>query len=157
MESATTNRPSVKPPNGVMSAKVDANGRVKLPARFVEYWSQLEDKRIFATLLNGMARMYLNGSWERNLDLLKPWPAKRKAMALVAGMYGQDLEVDEMRRVTLPPLMRKELGLENQQIHIQFHDDVAMMYTDAQFAEQTAAARMVVDEWFGEAEALGFV
>ena len=118
MESATTNRPSVKPPNGVMSAKVDANGRVKLPARFVEYWSQLEDKRIFATLLNGMARMYLNGSWERNLDLLKPWPAKRKAMALVAGMYGQDLEVDEMRRGGWAPPVRKGVGVGEQHNYI---------------------------------------
>lgn len=140
-----------------MSVKLDGNGRMKLPARMVEFWSQLEDKRIFATVLNGMGRMYLNGSWERNLDLLKPWPKKRKAMALIAGMYGQDVEVDELRRLTLPPMMRKELGLDNQQVFIQFHDDVAMIYTEAQFAAQTAAAQEEVEGFFGEAEELGFI
>lgn len=157
MEDAAPTRHSPKPPSGVLSVKADGNGRIKLPVRMAEYWSQLDDKRIFATVLDGMGRMYFNGSWERNLDLLKAWPKKRKKMAFLGGSSGQDLDVDEMRRVTLPAVMRKELGLDNQQLHIQFYDDVAMIYTDAQFNAEVAAAKQELEGFFDEAEELGFV
>jgi DNA-binding transcriptional regulator/RsmH inhibitor MraZ len=157
MEGAVSTRSAVKPPSGALSVKTDSNGRMKMPVRMAEYWGQLEDKRIFATVLNGMGRMYFNGSWERNLDLLKAWPKRRKALALAGGSSGQDLDVDETRRVTLPPVMRKELGLDNQQLYIQFHDDVALIYTEEMFGPAVAAAKQEVAEFYGEAEELGFV
>lgn len=150
-------RTAVANPRGFISVKVDGNGRIKLPARFLEYLAQLTDKRIYATLINGMARLYMNGAWERNLELLKPWPKKRRALDMVAARYGQDLEVDDAGRITLPQALRKKLQLENQQIYFLFYDDVALIYTEPQYETATAAAEQEVADFLGEAEDLGFV
>lgn len=150
-------RTVVPNPRGAMSIKVDGNGRIKLPARFLEYLAQLTDKRIYATLINDSARLYMNGSWERNLDLLKPWPRKRRALDMVAARYGQDLELDDAGRITLPQALRKKLNLENQQIYFVFHDDVALIYTEAQYESAMAAAEQELAGFLDEAEDLGFV
>lgn len=136
---------------------MDGAGRLKLPAKVLEVLGRLAEKTLFVTKLKGMARIYTNGSWERNLDKLNGLPQLRKSMAIEADRYGADVELDPQGRITLPQAMRKEMGLEDEQVYLRFYEDVIFVYTQGQYAAEVDAAAKVVSEGMEQAEALGFV
>lgn len=145
-------------PRGFHAAKVDSAGRLKLPSAVLNHLVRLHDRNLFVTKLRGTARIYTNGSWERNLDKLSSKPAVRAAVATEADRYGADVETDPQNRITLPQLLRKEMGLEDQTLHLRFYDDVVMLYTQAQYEEETRKSEaFLVEQGYREAEELGFV
>lgn len=155
MNQSAPTRVDVENPRGFLSARVDANGRIKLPARFIEYLEELPSKRMYITQINGMARIYMNGSWERTLDQFTLEPKKRKALELVAAKYGEDVEADKTGKITLPQALRRELKLEGEMIQMLFDRDVARIYSTAQHDAATEAAEAYVAGFIGEAEDLG--
>ena len=67
MEAGTSPRP-LRNPRGYHATRVDPAGRLKLPARFLEYIRSLPDQILFVTVVKDLAKIYVNGAWERELD-----------------------------------------------------------------------------------------
>ena len=158
MEKLMTSEVPLRNPRTFIGAKVDSAGRVKLPAKVLEFLSRLADKNLFVTRLKGMARIYTNGSWERNLNLLNHLPAVRKAMATEADKYGVEAELDPQGRITLPQLLRKEMGLEDKSIYMRFDADVVFIYTQEQYEAETNKARAELEAGgYEQADKAGFI
>ena len=117
----TTPRP-LRNPRGYHATRVDGTGRLKLPSRFSDYIHQLAEQTLFATKIKNVARIYVNGAWERELDKLAPEPALRKRMARTAEAFGGDVDLDPQGRVTLPQKLREALELENKQVQLRFFE-----------------------------------
>lgn len=148
---------ALRNPRGFHAAKVDAAGRLKLPAAVHDYLEKLPDKSLFVTLLKGMARIYTGGSFDSNLAKLDSKPQLRAAMAIEADRYGDNANIDPQRRITLPQPLRKAMGLEEQTVHLRFYEDVIFLYTQDQFEKATEAAAALLDGSYDEAAELGFV
>jgi MraZ protein len=128
---------------GAMAAKVDNSGRLKLPAKVQEYLGELPEKKLFITLNEGMAKLYTNGSWDRNLKILQACttdPDAADRVALIADYYGADAEMDSNGRVTLPQELRRKLGLEDQSVQLRFFEDVIKVYKQSDFMTALAEA-----------------
>lgn len=159
MEKSTTAEVPLRNPRSFIQAKVDAAGRVKLPAKVLEFLSRLADKNLFVTRLKGMARIYTNDSWEHNLNRLNHDASLRRAVATEADKYGAEVELDPQGRITLPQLLRKEMGLEDKPIYVRFDSDVLFLYTQEQYESHTDEARRKLEEEGGYelAEKAGFI
>ena len=112
----------VVPPRGFFSARVDEKGRLKLPAAMVQYLVGLGEQRVFITTLDrATARVYPISVWLETEKLLEE-PGEdaedRNDVAMVAYHYGADSEIDPQGRVLVPQELRRELKLENEQVHL---------------------------------------
>lgn len=136
--------PPPRPPHGAMPAKVDASGRLKLPVKVQEYLNSLSDRKLFITLNEGIAKLYTNGSWDRNLRVLQSCisdPDAADRVALLADYYGNESEMDSSGRVTLPQELRRDLGLEDQPVQLRFFEDVIKVYKQSDFQALLSDAR----------------
>lgn len=124
---------SPRNPRGFHSTKVDAAGRMKLPAKIQDFLKLLTDKGLFATFFDGMARIYCNGSLERNLAKLEGDSDAYEWASKTADRFGSDVELDSQWRITFPPTLRAAVDLKDQQVHLRMQDDVITVYTQAQF------------------------
>ena len=70
LSAGTSPRP-LRNPRGYHATRVDPTGRLKLPARFVDYIRAQPDQVLFATVVKDLAKIYVNGAWERELDKLR--------------------------------------------------------------------------------------
>jgi DNA-binding transcriptional regulator/RsmH inhibitor MraZ len=130
---ASAPRP-LRNPRGYHATRVDPAGRLKLPVRFLEYIRTLPDQILFVTVVKDMAKIYVNGAWERELDKLPPEDADvRDRIARTAEAQGGDVECDPQGRVTLPPKVREFLKLENQAVQLRFSEDIIAVYTQERF------------------------
>jgi len=145
-----------RPPRGFHATKVDAAGRLKLPARYQEYLKMLAEKSLFVTLFQDMARIYTNGSWERNLEKLSPNPEAKARIAKFGDRYGSDVDVDPQGRITLPQLLRKQLNLEDQTVQLRFYDDVIAVYSQARYEAEMGQIEQGIGEDLSWAASLGF-
>jgi DNA-binding transcriptional regulator/RsmH inhibitor MraZ len=118
---------------------VDATGRLKLPSRFTDYIRQLPEQTLFATKVRDVARIYVNGAWERQLDKLASDPKLRNRIARTAEALGGDVDLDPQGRVTLPQKLREVLQLENQAVQLRFFEDIITLYVQEQFEEEFKA------------------
>lgn len=137
-------RTPLRAPLGFHPVKIDGAGRLKLPAKYLEYLQGLENHHLFATEYRGMARIFTNGSWERNLSKLDSDPGLKKRFAFRAESIGGDLDIDKEGRVTLPQLLRKELGLENEAVQIRFYEDVISIYSQEQYDAEKSRVKVAI-------------
>lgn len=119
-------------PKGHQTCKIDAAGRLKLPAKYQEYLKDLADKYLFLTVHKGMARIFTNGSWERTVAKIED-KALRKRFTFRAEARGGDVELDPQGRVTLPQGLRKDLNLEDTTVQLRFYEDVITIYSQEQY------------------------
>ena len=116
--------PQNEPPNGMYPARVDDKGRLKLPVGFQQYFAGLQEKKLFVTSLDRrIGQIYSIANWRETKKFLygqkeNSKPARR--IAFNAQDLGADSEMDNQGRVLLPPEMRRELGIENQNVRL-FH------------------------------------
>jgi DNA-binding transcriptional regulator/RsmH inhibitor MraZ len=125
----------LRAPLGFYPCKVDAAGRLKLPAKYQEYLDKLPDKYLFVTESRGLARIYTNGSWERRLARIED-PQLRWRETFRAELVGCDVDVDPQGRITLPQQLRKELGLEDKTVQLRFYEDVITIYPPDKFEQE---------------------
>lgn len=129
----TSPRP-LRNPRGYHATRVDPTGRLKLPARFVEYIRAQPDQILFATVVKDLAKIYVNGAWERELDKIPPDEGHvRDRIARTAEAMGGDVDCDPQGRVTIPQRVREFLKLENQQVQLRFSEDIISVYTQERF------------------------
>jgi MraZ protein len=112
----------VAPPRGFFSARVDEKGRLKLPVAMVQYLVGLGEQKVFITTLDrSTARVYPISVWletEKMLEQAGDDAEDRNDVAMVAYHYGADSEIDPQGRVLVPTDLRRELKLENEQVHL---------------------------------------
>lgn len=125
----------LRAPLGFYPCKVDAAGRLKLPAKYQEYLDKLPDKYLFVTESRGLARIYTNGSWERRLARIDD-PQLRWRETFRAELVGCDVDVDPQGRITLPQQLRKEMGLEDKTVQLRFYEDVITIYPPEKFEQE---------------------
>ena len=146
----------MRSPHGFHATRIDATGRLKFPARFSEYIRQLPEQTLFATKIKDVARIYVNGAWERELSKLAGEPMLRKRVARTAEAFGGDVDLDPQGRVTLPQKLREALGLENQQVQLRFFDDIITLYLQEQFETEFQANLAASPTDLERAAELGF-
>ena len=136
-------------PRGFHAGKVDAAGRIKLPAPFTKYLAKMENMDLFMTEYRGKARIFTNGSWRKLVALLDDAPDQQDVFTSAAESIGGDIELDPQGRITIPQKLRAELKLEDQPVQLRFHEDVITFWTIAEYeAMQTrnAPAKSEVEE-----------
>lgn len=135
----TSPRP-LRNPRGYHATRVDPAGRLKLPARFLEYIRTLPEQILFVTVVKDLAKIYVNDAWERELDKLPADEADvRDRIARTAEAQGGDVEFDPQGRVTLPPKVREFLKLENQAVQLRFSEDIISVYTQERYEAELQA------------------
>lgn len=149
MAQSVSNPGRAKSPRGFFSASIDKAGRLKMPAKYKEHLEGLDEKSMFVTLNEGMAKIYTNGSWDRNLAILQSTTEateEAERVATLADVYGEDVQMDSNGRVTLPQELRRKLGLEDQPVQLRFFvEDVIKVFTLAQYQRVVAAAEQTAD------------
>jgi MraZ protein len=103
-------------------SRLDDKGRMKMPASFQQYFAALPEKTLFVTSLDRrIAQIYPMEVWRQNEKFFETYrekPALAKRIAFNANDLGAEAEMDSQGRITLPPELRKELGLENQTVRL---------------------------------------
>ena len=125
-------------PRGYHPVKVDAAGRVKLPAQFRRYIETRADRTLLFTILQDFPRIFTNGSFQGMLGAVEKKDTRRKIKDS-ADMDGENVELDPQGRITLPTAHRKRLGLEDCTIWLRYNDDVISIFNEEQYAARRAA------------------
>src|SRR5689334_15961300 len=103
-------------------SRLDDKGRIKMPAAFQQYFAALPEKKLFVTSLDRrIAQIYPIHVWRQNETFFQTFrdePKKSKRVAFNAADLGAEAEMDAQGRITFPPELRRELGLEDQTVRL---------------------------------------
>lgn len=134
----------VEPPRGTHQARVDDKGRLKLPAIFQKYLTELGESTVFITTLDAVtARIYPISVWKQNEMLFEAAsedPDGAADVAFVANDFGADSEVDGQGRVLVPTELRRTLGLENQPVWLDCYKGRINIYSKDVYEQRRARA-----------------
>lgn len=99
---------------GTYPAKVDAKGRVKIPAAFLEALKDLGDEYYVTSDNGNYVRVYPMKKWREIEEKLARVPSynktKQKFLAL-ANYFGQAVNMDKQGRVLIPPVLREAAAM----------------------------------------------
>jgi MraZ protein len=102
--------------------RLDEKGRVKMPAAFQQFFAALPEKKLFVTSLDRrIAQIYPMEVWRQNEKFFETYrdnPNVAKNVAFNAADLGIEAEMDAQGRITFPPELRRELGIENQTLRL---------------------------------------
>ena len=134
------------PPRGMYPARVDDRGRVKLPAQFQNFLGALKDKKLFVTSLDRrIARIYPMSLWRQNEKFFQGYvenPEVAESIWFNANDLGSEAEMDAQGRVLLSPELRRELGIENQSVHMDSTPKgVLRIMSEAEYTRQREAGK----------------
>jgi MraZ protein len=125
-------------------ARMDDRGRVKVPAPFKEYLEKFEDKRLFVTSLDRrIALVYPIIFWKQTEKFLEAYsedPEAAENLAFNAADLGTETEMDAQGRVLFSPELRRELGLEDQEVHLYNFGGHIEVLSPPLYAERKSAA-----------------
>jgi len=153
--------PKSEPPNGMYPARVDDKGRLKLPVGFQNFVSGLPEKKLFVTSLDRrIGQIYPIRIWRENKDFLYEYrdnPKAAKRISFNAQDLGADSEMDNQGRVLLPPEMRRELGIENQNVRLFAYKGRIQILSEAIYEEQKKQAAASAEEDLDTLEGAGLL
>ena len=134
-----------EPPRGTFSGRVDEKGRLKLPAPIAQYLGKLGEQKVFVTTLNtSTALIYPISVWRETENMLEE-PGEdadlRADVAFVANHYGEDTEIDAQGRVLMPTTLRRELGLEKDDVHLLCYKRRIEVFGSRVYSERLETAR----------------
>ena len=142
--------PQNEPPNGMYPGRVDDKGRLKLPVGFQQYFSGLTEKKLFVTSLDRrIGQIYPIAVWRENKKFLNEYRENPKAAARIsfnAQDLGADSEMDGQGRVLLSPELRRELGIENQSVHLYAYKGRIEILSEAIYAERKQQSAASAEE-----------
>ncbi len=102
--------------------RLDDKGRIKMPAAFQQYIAALPEKKLFVTSLDRrIAQIYPMDVWRQNekfFQTYREYPKVAKKIAFNAADLGAEAEMDAQGRITFPPELRRELGMEDQPVRL---------------------------------------
>ena len=103
-------------------SRLDDKGRIKMPAAFQQYIAALPEKKLFVTSLDRrIAQIYPIEVWRQNGKFFENYrenPRLAKRIAFNAADLGAEAEMDSQGRITFPPELRRELGMEDQTVRL---------------------------------------
>lgn len=109
-------------PSSILPTRIDDKGRIKLPADFFHFFEALPERKVYVTSTDGrIAEIYPISTWretEKFYIANRKMDSARRAL-FTAGRLGSNCEVDSQGRVTIHSTLRAELGLDNQELHLQ--------------------------------------
>jgi len=139
---------TVEAPFGFLAARVDDQGRLKLPAAITQYFAALKEQRVFVTTLDETTgRIYTIPGW-REIEALLSKPGERAReradRRFIAKHYGADTEIQAQGRILLPAPLRKKLDLENASAHLECVNGHIEIYSEATYNRYLAQAQVSV-------------
>jgi DNA-binding transcriptional regulator/RsmH inhibitor MraZ len=114
--------PVVEFPRVTARAKIDDKGRIKLAADYLHFFDALPERKVFVTSLDrAIAEIYPISSWREMEKFLaeKEFMPEAVRAANNASLLGSECEVDGQGRVNINADLRRVLGLDGQELHIQ--------------------------------------
>lgn len=112
----------VEIPRGRYAGRLDDKGRLKLPVDFVQFFKALPETKMFLTSLDRrIATLYPIAEWRANEKFFYNFranPAAVKRTMFNAQDLGAILDMDAQGRITVHPDLRRELGMEGQELHL---------------------------------------
>lgn len=115
---------------GNFSAKIDAKGRLKIPAAFRSHIEEAHGAALFVTSLSGESVLiYPMPVWigieEKLARVPSTHPARKKYLDRV-NFFGQPAEVDRQGRVSVHPRLREAAGMAGEVAVIGQQDHLAV-------------------------------
>jgi MraZ protein len=127
-------------PLGMYPVRIDAQGRLKLPSDFQQYFSKVGQNKFFITSLDRrIGYLYPSAVWRENLKFFAAYrddPATARAIKFNSTDLGREVEVDSQWRLMLPEKLRGALGLENQTIQL-YAVDARFEFLNEQVYQET--------------------
>ncbi len=100
---------------GHYTARIDAKGRLKVPAQFRRLIEEKHGQDFYITSLNGdCVRIYPLPEWEgieQRLSLLPTMDPARRRFLDRTNYFGQQATIDGQGRLLIHPLLRKSAGV----------------------------------------------
>ncbi|HWE50742.1 MAG TPA: hypothetical protein VG273_13180 [Bryobacteraceae bacterium] len=136
---------SVEKPNGRFPAKLDDKGRLKLPVDLQLYLKSFGEQKFFITSLDRhLAQIYSMPTWRQNEKFFadfKEDPEVAENVKFNADDLGADAEMDSQGRITFNTDLRRELGLEGQDLHLFAQDGRVEVYSEAAYQARKLRAQ----------------
>jgi len=136
--------PAGGPPWGLLQARVDDKGRLKLPVAAQQTLRENGDGGVFITSLDGItARIYPNSVWQVNREIFQQEqedPEGAGDLHFLAESYGENTEIDSQGRVLLPTNLRRELKLENETVWLERFKGRLTVYNNQRCEERKRRA-----------------
>ncbi len=130
--------------------RLDEKGRLKLPAQFQQFLAGLPEKKLFVTSLDRrIAQIYPIGVWRENEKFFESYRDNPQAVhdvAFNANDLGADVEMDAQGRVLFNSELRRELGLEDQTLHLFSYRGRVQILTEGLYQERRQRASRAASE-----------
>ena len=140
-------------------SRLDEKGRIKMPAAFQQYFSGLPEKRLFVTSLDRrIAQIYPMDVWRQNENFFATYrddPKLAKKIAFNAADLGVEAEMDSQGRITFPPELRRELGMEDQTVRLYAYKSRIEVLSERLYEERKRDALATEPEDVENLEAAG--
>jgi MraZ protein len=114
--------PEVELPRTIAKARIDDKGRIKLAADYLHFFEALPEQKVFVTSLDRrIAEIYPISTWREMEKFLaeKEYMPEAVRAARNAALLGGECVVDGQGRVNINAELRRVLGLDGQELHIQ--------------------------------------
>jgi MraZ protein len=139
--------------------RLDEKGRVKLPTSFQQYFMALREKRLFVTSLDRrIAQIYPMEVWRQNEKFFETYrddPRVSRNVAFNAADLGSEVEMDNQGRILFSPELRRELGIENQPVHLFAYRGRIEVLSEKIYEERKKEAAMTAADDLSKLEAAG--
>src|SRR5579872_1506288 len=149
----------VEPPRGMYPGRLDEKGRVKLPTSFQQYFMALREKKLFVTSLDRrIAQIYPMEVWRQNerfFDTYREDPKVARNVAFNAADLGAETEMDGQGRILFSPELRRELGIENQPVHLFAYRGRIEVLSEKVYEERKREAAQTAADDLSKLEAAG--
>jgi MraZ protein len=130
----------VEMPRGKFPGRLDDKGRLKLPTAFAQFFNSLPERKLFLTSLDRrIAQLYPIAEWRVNEKFFEDFtddPDAAEKIAFNASDLGADVEMDGQARITIHPDLRRELGMEGQELHLMPYRGHVDILTEARYQEK---------------------
>lgn len=106
---------------GTHHYRIDAKGRLPVPAPFRRVLEDRDETRVVATLLDQCLAVYPSAEWqqlEHQLEALPAFNRAAKALSRLLLSRAADCELDSQGRILLPAPLREGAGLEREAVVI---------------------------------------
>lgn len=138
------NASPVELPRGRYPGRLDDKGRLKLPAAFAQFFNSLPERKLYLTSLDRrIGQIYPIAEWRANekfFDAFQDNPEAAQNIAFNAADLGADVEIDAQGRITVHPELRRELGMEGQELHLIAYKGHVQVLTEERYQEQKRQA-----------------
>ena len=128
-----------------------------MPPRFAARIREPQEQFQFATVFDGIVRIFCNNSWSVKLAKLESDPVKQSKVAHLAYAHGGDVELDSQDRFSLPAAVRRKVALDGQQVQMEYgENDVISIYRQDQYDAMLAQLEQEGSDLHSWSATLGF-